>query len=237
MEQMQQLKNFHFWLVSVRTINGHACAGTIINEWWILTGANCIKDEPIADLTILHSSTYLRSTGPNIIQAEKYIIHEGFNASNTFIHDIAVIKLKSPMQIKLFDFKVKLAVKGALYTTGKPAVFAGWGKNSTYGDLTTTLQKVDFQLYSANDCTPIMNAKVHPTQICAGPIGGNSRVCKGDGGGALLVNGVNIASSSWMYSICLQPPYVSVFTQIGPYIDWIREKTGVSLGLNMFLSL
>lgn len=29
------------------------------------------------------------------------------------------------MQINLFDYKVKLAVKGALYTSGMPAVFAG----------------------------------------------------------------------------------------------------------------
>ena len=57
-----------------------------------------------------------------------------------------------------------------------------------------------------------------------------------DAGGALLVNGIHIGSSSWMYSNCLIPPYVSVFTQIGPYVDWIREKTGVNLELNMFLS-
>lgn len=137
--------------MSIRINNGHTCAGTIINEWWILTvstkqpkipvkkfknlpqqplqGANCLSNEPVAGISILHSSTYLRTTGINIIQAEKYISHEGFNASNTFIHDIAVVKLKSPMQIDLFDYKVKFAIKGALYTTGMLAVFAGLALN------------------------------------------------------------------------------------------------------------
>jgi len=49
------------------------------------------------------------------------------------------------------------------------------------------------------------------------------------------VNGVQIAASTWMYSNCNIPPYVTVFTQIGPYVDWINEKTGTHLGLNMFL--
>lgn len=127
----------------MRTTFGHNCAATIINEWWVLTvsmqfynfsndliiyirqGAICVVDYSTSTISILYASTYLRETGPNIIYAEKYIIHEKFNASNSYIHDIAVVKLKSPINIKLFDWKVKLAVKGAVYPSGMPLVAPG----------------------------------------------------------------------------------------------------------------
>ncbi|KAL7014509.1 hypothetical protein ACKWTF_015975 [Chironomus riparius] len=170
------IEEFSF-MVSLRTSIGHNCAATILNEWWVLTGAVCVEDEPISTISILHSSTNLRSTGPNIIQAEKYIIHEKFNASYSWIHDIAVVKLKSPIIIKLFDWKTKLAVKGAVYSTGTSSVTAGWGSASTTGPMMTTLQKVDLKIFSASDCNAFADRKVYPTQICSMIEGGYKGEC------------------------------------------------------------
>jgi len=71
------------------------------------------------------ASTILYPSNPNVVFAETIYPHQGYNASNQYINDIALIKLKEPLKIKLFDWKVKLAVKGGYYKTGTPAVLAG----------------------------------------------------------------------------------------------------------------
>ncbi|KAL7014510.1 hypothetical protein ACKWTF_015975 [Chironomus riparius] len=228
------IEEFSF-MVSLRTSIGHNCAATILNEWWVLTGAVCVEDEPISTISILHSSTNLRSTGPNIIQAEKYIIHEKFNASYSWIHDIAVVKLKSPIIIKLFDWKTKLAVKGAVYSTGTSSVTAGWGSASTTGPMMTTLQKVDLKIFSASDCNAFADRKVYPTQICSMIEGGYKGECYGDSGGPLLVNGVQVGIISWGHEPCASPNRPTVSTAIGHYVDWIQEKIGSDVKSNMFL--
>ena len=71
------------------------------------------------------ASTILYPSNPNVVFAERIYPHQGYNASNQYINDIALIKLKEPLKINLFDWKVKLAVKGGYYKTGTPAVLAG----------------------------------------------------------------------------------------------------------------
>lgn len=78
------------------------------------------------DLFSVHvASAILYPSNPNVVFAETLHMHEGYNASNQYINDIALIKLKEPLHIKIFDWKVKLAMRGAYYKTGMPAVLAG----------------------------------------------------------------------------------------------------------------
>jgi hypothetical protein len=76
-------------------------------------------------LSVLVESTYLDISNPNVVQVDFWLVHEGYNASDYFIHDVAVVKLKEPLKIKLFDWKVKFAMKGSYYPTGTRAVLAG----------------------------------------------------------------------------------------------------------------
>ena len=76
-------------------------------------------------LSVLVESTFLDTSNLNVVQVDFWIVHERYNASDYFIHDVAVVKLKEPLKIKLFDWKVKLAMKGSYYKTGTRAVLAG----------------------------------------------------------------------------------------------------------------
>lgn len=67
----------------------------------------------------------MNAENPNVIPVESYYVHEGYDPNNQYINDIAVIKLVRPIQNDLHDWKVKLAVLGAYYPTGTPAVLAG----------------------------------------------------------------------------------------------------------------
>lgn len=76
-------------------------------------------------LSVLVESTFLDTNSPNSVHVDYWLVHEDYDAANYFIHDVAVVKLKEPLRMKLFDWKVKLAMKGSYYKTGTPAVLAG----------------------------------------------------------------------------------------------------------------
>jgi len=50
-----------------------------------------------------------------------------------------------------------------------------------------------------------------------------------------MANGVQVGIVSWSIKPCTVPPYPGVFTAVAPYINWIKENTGLDFKLNMFL--
>lgn len=96
-------------------------------QFFPLKAAHCVAVRiNRTDLFSVHvESAILYPSNPNVVFAETIYHHQGYNASNQYINDIALIKLKEPLRIKLFDWKVKLAMRGAYYKTRTPAVLAG----------------------------------------------------------------------------------------------------------------
>lgn len=72
----------------------------------------------------------MNTNSENVVGVEALFPHEYYNASNQYINDIALVKLSSPISNSLFDYKVKLPARGSFFSTGTPAVLAGWGRNA-----------------------------------------------------------------------------------------------------------
>lgn len=198
------IQEFPF-MVSLRWNNGHSCGGTIINENWILTAAHCIGSDP-EGCSVQYGESVLDRASTNVVKAAAFYPHEGYDPSNQYIHDIALVKLEEPMSINLHDFKVRLPISGSYFATGTPAVLAGWGLNATGGVVMPILQKVDLQVFSAFDCGQLHRSKVHYTNICGGIPEGGKGQCSGDSGGPLLVDGVQVGIVSWSVKPCTVPP-------------------------------
>lgn len=66
----------------------------------------------------------------NVVGVEAVFPHAQYSAANHYINDIALIKVASPIENELFDYRVKLPSKFAFFSTGTPAVLAGWGHNA-----------------------------------------------------------------------------------------------------------
>jgi trypsin len=182
-----------------------------------------------------------------------FVPHQGYDPSNQYIHDIALVKLAEPMKIDFHDYKVRLPVSGSYFATGTPAVLAGWGLNATGGVVMSHLQKVDLQVFSAFDCNQMHQSKVHFTNICGGVREGGKGQCSGDSGGPLLVEGVQVGIVSWSVKPCTVPPpgkftvngmvqsdlldsfILGVYTGVSHYIDWISKNSGIDFKLNIFL--
>lgn len=56
--------------------------------------------------------------------AEQLIWHEAYDWRE-LNDDIGLVKVKTALQIDLFDFKIRLPVRGEYISTGTPAVLAG----------------------------------------------------------------------------------------------------------------
>lgn len=88
--------------------------------------AHCIEDELPEDYHVEYGTTEIAdgSYGTKLANVERMIYHENYDWRE-FNDDIGLVKTKKALQIDLFDFKVKLPVRGEHFATGLPAVLAG----------------------------------------------------------------------------------------------------------------
>lgn len=62
-------------------------------------------------------------------------------------------------------------------TTGITGTLVGWGLEQTGGDIQTTLQKVNLEVYSHSECSSRHIYEVFPSNICAGVEDGGRGQC------------------------------------------------------------
>ena len=122
------IEEFPF-LVSLRFFARLTCAGSLLNEIWVLTAAHCLYQTTPDEFTIEYATTIQRQgvNGTNIAFVEQNIIHEDYQP-RTLRNDIALMKLKTPINTGLFDTFVKLAPQGSYWKTGTPTTAVGWGR-------------------------------------------------------------------------------------------------------------
>ncbi|KAG8235396.1 hypothetical protein J437_LFUL009255 [Ladona fulva] len=155
----------------------HDCGGSIVNENYIVTAAHCILNNR-EDMKVLSGTNSLVRGGirHNVLETH---VHEGYNVSDSWINDIAVVKVDPPF---VFDEKtapVALPQQGQETPAGSTATVAGWGYTEN-GTLPNDLLKVSIQIWNQDECNRIYNElhlNVYPEQICASTEEGNEGSC------------------------------------------------------------
>lgn len=111
------------------TIWLHYCAGTILNDFWILTAAMCVYEDDPSQNRVQYGVNEISNQpdAPNVAFFDRLLWHEEFDV-DTLFNDIGLIKTLSKMEIYLFDYKVKLPISSAYFSTGLQAVIAGIDK-------------------------------------------------------------------------------------------------------------
>jgi secreted trypsin-like serine protease len=173
------------YLVSIRYNSSHNCAGSLLNDLWIVTAAHCLF-APAEQMTIQYGMSVISDgfEGENEVPVEKFIPHEDYD-STQIRNDIGLIKLKKPLDTELHGSPVKIAVPGKYYPTGTLTTVAGWGRIGSGLPISTILQKVDLQIYSYADCRAALSGnvygiEVYRTNICAGVPEMGKAECNGD---------------------------------------------------------
>ena len=167
---------------------GGRCAGTIIDEKWILTAAHC---EPIFDTQVTAGSINLIATDRITLKIAKAYVHPDYwDKAN----DFALLELATPIDFaanprlsKIDIADTNLESAGGL-EPGMIATVYGWGLTSEYGDLPSTMRQLDVPLVSRSvaNSRKGYNGQINETMIVAGYLYGEKDSCQGDSGGPLI---------------------------------------------------
>ncbi|XP_055970165.1 plasma kallikrein isoform X2 [Sorex fumeus] len=221
------------WQVSLQVkLSGrsHVCGGSIIARQWILTAAHCFDELPLSDIWQIYSGILNLSAITNethFSHIKKIIIHQNYKVSESG-HDIALMKLETPLNFTEYQKPICLPSKEDVNTIYTNCWVTGWGYTKERGEIQSILQKTTIPLVANEECQKrYRDYKITKQMICAGYKEGGKDACKGDSGGPLVCkhNGIwqLVGITSWGEG-CARKNQPGVYTKVAEYLDWILEK-------------
>ncbi|XP_043196871.1 trypsin-1-like isoform X2 [Amphibalanus amphitrite] len=224
--------NEYPWTVALTYRGRFYCGGTLINDRYVLTAAHCINglNHHRVEVTLGEHDRNLPFEAITLkTRVLWWLKHPDFDAK-TFNNDIAVIRMKDPVDFSRIMRPVCLPKPGYNYT-GEKVTVVGWGRTSEGGNTANLLQEVLLPVFSNAECRSL---KYDPEEItnnmlCAGYTQGKIDACQGDSGGPMLWQSKDgktdlIGIVSWGQG-CGRPGLPGVYTRVVNYLDWIEENT------------
>ncbi|XP_012529671.2 trypsin-1-like [Monomorium pharaonis] len=212
--------------ISLQTYSSfHFCGGSILKEYYVITAAHCVEGKDPDDIKVVADTIDLNKAKAQH-EVKKIIVHEGYDSSNSWINDIALLKVKNPFRISATVSYVPLPPKDFVVKGNDIAVVSGWGDIRQGGPSTNKLQRVNILIVDRKYCRYIYNNvgyEVHSTQVCAHDPSVEKGSCHGDSGGPLTVGGKLVGLVSWAMG-CARTDYPTVYTNVVSYLDWIEDN-------------
>ncbi|XP_018306897.1 trypsin-1 [Mycetomoellerius zeteki] len=223
------------FIVSLQMFSQHFCAGSILNEKWVITAGHCVIAVPTLSILLVKAGKYNLQLIEDTEQTAKVVqahIHENYK-HGVGPYDIGLLKLASPFKLNNNVQAIELAPPGN-EPTGE-AWLCGWGSISTtnYPIMPNKLQHVKMEYVNRTTCHESVkrltgSSRVHETNICTGSLYDKISACKGDSGGPLIShNGkksVLTGIVSWGILPCGTLGAPSVYTRISKFNNWIAQK-------------
>ncbi|XP_036141381.1 trypsin-1-like [Monomorium pharaonis] len=227
------------FIVSLQLFSDHFCAGSILNERWIVTAAHCVDAVSPSLITVKAGkhNVNARENTEQEVSVVRGIIHENYGGG-VGPYDIGLLQLASPLKFNDRVKPINLPARGSDPGKNEKGLLSGWGSTSTsrvpvYPD---KLQHVEVDYVDRATCHKAVldltgSSPVHETNVCSGPLTGGISACSGDSGGPLISvrpgQGPELTGIvSWGIIPCGTKGAPSVYARVSLFIDWINQKTG-----------
>ncbi|CAH1785836.1 unnamed protein product [Owenia fusiformis] len=229
------------WMVSLWYDGQHYCAGTLINNYWILTAAQCFSYNRNVPRKWTANLARHDLSGNDRLQRQinfaEIISHENFT-NFPISNDIALVRLATPIAYSTGIFPACIPYIDPFAPAlryGDPdnrfqCFSMGWGIYSArqFSTYSNVIRQVQLPILKSSLCnsTNWYNGKVSNEMLCAGYANGGKDTCTGDSGGPLICNLHNrwqqAGITSWG-GVCAQARQPGVYTRVASYTSWINE--------------
>ncbi|XP_050582218.1 chymotrypsin-1-like [Bombus affinis] len=207
---------------SIRIRGSHVCGASIISPYVILTAARCIYKKVPSQMTVVVGTNYLSQ--PGIVHTvNKLIWHEFYN-EYLVRNDIGLILVNGYIK---YNDKIQPIPLARLYYVPQEtnAVVTGWRKLNNGSDgMSNALQALNVTIVSQEMCQ-LYDWMATKNNICTSAK--RNQACSGDSGSPLVFNGTQVGIVSYGRSC----DYLSVYTRVFPYEQWINNITSNQHGI------
>ncbi|GFO25752.1 plasminogen [Plakobranchus ocellatus] len=228
------------WQVAILTAKNkdHYCGGTLINRYWVLTAAHCVKKRGRPRKFVVRVGEHNIDSGQVDLETTQHDIkpvisipHPEFDYP-TISNDIALIKLKHPPPAFSRAGYACLPPRDFRPANGQLCYIVGWGKTRNthiYGS--ERLREAEVPVVRHRKCQRVFDYPISRRQVCAGYKRGGTDSCAGDSGGPLLCS-TSREMSHRRYSIygvtsygegCGRKGKYGIYTRVTSYLNWIHE--------------
>ncbi|NXQ86528.1 FA10 factor, partial [Nyctibius grandis] len=202
------------------------CGGTILNEYFILSGAHCVSH--FEDLQVLVGMVDKEKEEPSraMHRVEKIIAHADFDTA-TYDNDIALLKLEKPITFSEDvvpaclpdeDFANEVLMNQTF------GIVSGFGNMFERAQLAKRMKVLQIPYVDRDTCKLALRRTITEKMFCAGYDKDGKDVCRGDGGGPHVTqyNGTYFITGiiSWGEGCGRQGKY-GVYTNLAEFLPWV----------------
>lgn len=210
---------------------GGGCAGSIIDERWILTAAHC---KSLFSRTITAGSVDLRARDRVKLKVLRSFIHPKYSSSKSS-NDFALLELTEAIDFssgkinKIDMADATLETSGGL-EDGVMSTVYGWGVTRENGSQPSIMREVDVPLVSRDraNAKDSYNNQIDDSMIAAGYDQGGKDSCQGDSGGPLVIKDIQNNTQTLIGVVsfgdgCARAKKFGIYSNVAYAQDWINS--------------